>query len=198
VEVPPIVNPYSIVALAAALIGLFPVAIVFGLISFSHPRGRVMALFALLFGIVELMALTGVVMLSGARIPHPHWNAWSSADNVVVTTAAPAVTPAPTPPPITAAPITPSSTAPITVDRGQMCAQTDAALIGAANDGTTVLCLHGTNGYRWTGPYTVSTTVAEGGGKCLAGIDKTARTADGHALVCEGQNGRSTWTLWVE
>ncbi|MBO0856677.1 MAG: hypothetical protein J2P18_23255, partial [Nocardia sp.] len=67
-EVQPIVNPYAIVALIAALVALFPVAIVFAFISFSHPRGRLMAMCALLLGVLEmavgvalLLALTGVV-----------------------------------------------------------------------------------------------------------------------------------------
>jgi hypothetical protein len=73
-----------------------------------------------------------------------------------------------------------------------------AALIGTAADGSTLLCLKSGSGYRWTGPYLVSTTSAEGGSKCIAGTDKTARTPDGHALVCEGGQGHSTWSLWVE
>ncbi|MBF6328857.1 DUF4190 domain-containing protein [Nocardia transvalensis] len=195
VEVPPIVNPYSIVALVAALLGLFPVAIVFGFISFSHPRGRVMALFALMIGIAEVVAIAGYIVLTGVTLPS---TSLRSEPTTVATTVVTV-----TPPPTTtqaaatttpAAPPTVSATAPATVAKGEVCTQAQAGLIGTTTDGSTLLCLRGGGGYRWTGPYTVSTAVSEGGAKCNPATDKTARTADGHALVCE----RNTWALWVE
>ncbi|WP_280255504.1 hypothetical protein [Nocardia wallacei] len=195
VEVPPIVNPYSIIALIAALLGLFPVALVFGLISFGHPRGRAMAMFALLIGMLEVVVLAGVLVLTGVTVPrtvlrsHP---TPASATTVVTVTAAPASAPPPT---TTAA--TPAPAAPPAVAKGETCTQADAGRIGAAPDGGTLLCLRGGSGYRWAGPYTVTTAVHEGGTKCIPGTDTTARTTDGHALVCEGR-GSGTWSLWVE
>ncbi|WP_062994984.1 DUF4190 domain-containing protein [Nocardia mikamii] len=204
VEVPPIVNPYAIVALVAALLGLFPVAIVFGLIAFSHPRGRVMAMSALLLGLAEVLVLAAALVLSGVTLPHTTLGtvpAALSTDTVtsntaVSRTAAPTavVTPPPTPPATTTA--TPAG--PVSAAKGEVCTQAQAGLIGSASDGATLLCLHGSSGYRWTGPYSVSTAVYEGGAKCDAGLDKTARTPDGHALVCEGQGRSSIWSLWVE
>lgn len=201
VEVPPIVNPYAIVALVAALLGLFPVAIVFGLIAFSHPRGRVMAMSALLLGLAEVLVLAAALVLSGVTLPHTTLGTVPAALSTVTSntaasrTVAPTtvVTPPPTPPATTAAPAGPVSAA-----KGEVCTQAQAGLIGSATDGTTLLCLHGSSGYRWTGPYSVSTAVYEGGAKCDPGLDKTARTPDGHALVCEGQGRSSIWSLWVE
>ncbi|MBF6062980.1 DUF4190 domain-containing protein [Nocardia terpenica] len=196
VEVPPIVNPYAIVALVAALLGLFPVAIVFGFISFTHPRGRGMALSALMLGVAEVVVLAGALVLSGATLPHMTFRTQAAptetaATIVSVTPPQPtATTTVPTPPATT----TSTASAPPTVTKGEVCTESQAALIGTTSDGSTLLCLKGTGGYRWTGPYTVSTAVYDGGAKCNAASDKTARTSDGHALVCE----RNTWSLWVE
>ncbi|MCC3318159.1 DUF4190 domain-containing protein [Nocardia africana] len=199
VEVPPIVNPYAIVALVAALLGLFPVAIVFGLIAFSHPRGRVMAMSALLLGMAEVLILAAALVLSGVTLPHTTLGTVpaalstdTAASNTTTRTVAPTTVVAP-PPTTTAAPAGPVSAA-----KGEVCTQQQAGLIGSATDGSTLLCLHGSSGYRWTGPYSVSTAVYEGGAKCDPGLDKTARTPDGHALVCEGQGRSSIWSLWVE
>ncbi|MQY27116.1 preprotein translocase subunit SecD family protein [Nocardia aurantia] len=196
VEVPPIVNPYAIVALVAALIGAFPVAIVFAFVSFSYPRGRFMAACALLIGMLEVTVLLGVAALAGVTVPHLdlHRSSDSSAS-----LGQPSV--APTQPTTTSVPITVTAATPVkppSAAKGEVCTDAQVALIGTASDGSTLLCLHSSSGYRWVGPYSVSTAVHEGGGKCLPGTDKSARTSDGHALVCEGAGATGTWTLWVE
>lgn len=58
------INPYAVVALVAALLGIFPVAIVFGLISFSHRGGRGLAVSALVLGLLEVVALIGGLLLA--------------------------------------------------------------------------------------------------------------------------------------
>lgn len=196
VEVPPIVNPYSIVALVAALLGLFPVAIVFGLISFTHPRGRMMALFAMLIGAAEATALVGLLALYGVTLPHNPFRIQADSTPVARATTTPATAGDVPPLQVTAAPT--ASAARTAVAQGQVCTQAQAALIGTTSDGATLLCLRSSSGYRWTGPYTVSTSVYDSGSKCNAADDKSARTADGHALVCEGQGRNAAWTLWVE
>ena len=213
VEVPPIVNPYAIVALVAALLGLFPVAIVFGLIAFSHPRGRVMAMSALMLGLAEVLILAVALVLSGITLPHTTLRTVPAAVSTDTTgsnseltrTIAPTTTVVPPGTPITTAPVTTTTPAmttapagPISAAKGEVCTDAQGGLLGAASDGSTLLCLHGTGGYRWTGPYSVSTAVYEGGSKCDPTLDKTARTPDGHALVCEGQGRSSIWSLWVE
>ncbi|MFF0456221.1 DUF4190 domain-containing protein [Nocardia africana] len=203
VEVPPIVNPYAIVALVAALLGLFPVAIVFGLIAFSHPRGRVMAMSALLLGLAEVLILAAALVLSGVTLPHTTLGtvpAALSTDTAASNTTTRAVAPTTvvTPPPTAPTTTTAAPAGPVSAAKGEVCTQAQAGLIGSATDGATLLCLHGSSGYRWTGPYSVSTAVYEGGAKCDPGLDKTARTPDGHALVCEGQGRSNIWSLWVE
>ncbi|UOG23743.1 DUF4190 domain-containing protein (plasmid) [Gordonia amicalis] len=55
---PPVpINAYAVISLVAALLGLFPVAIVFGVLAFTRPAGRGIAIAGLLIGILELAAL---------------------------------------------------------------------------------------------------------------------------------------------
>ncbi len=207
VEVPPIVNPYAIVALVAALLGLFPVAIVFGLIAFSHPRGRMMAMSALMLGLAEVLIVAAALVLSGVTLPHTTLSTVPAAVSTDTTgsnsdptrTIAPTTAAAPPPAAVTTAPATTTAPAgPVSAAKGEVCTDAQAGLLGAASDGSTLLCLHGGSGYRWTGPYTVSTAVYEGGSRCDPTTDKTARTPDGHALVCEGQGRSSSWSRWVD
>jgi hypothetical protein len=58
------INPYAVVALVAALLGVFPVAIVFGLLAFSHRGGRGLAVSALVLGVLEIVALIGVLVVA--------------------------------------------------------------------------------------------------------------------------------------
>ncbi|WP_406230883.1 DUF4190 domain-containing protein [Nocardia sp. NBC_01009] len=196
VEIPPIVNPYAIVALVAALLGLFPVAIVFGFIAFSHPRGKAMAVSALLIGVAEATALAGFVVLSGtawtdsvSRANKVAEVSTVAAPPVVVTTVAPTTV---APPPVTT---TSAATNLVTPKKGTACS--DPALIGTGADGNTLLCLAtpASGGYQWAGPYTIATAVQQAGTKCeVSGTTKSARTADGHALACESK----VWAMWTE
>ncbi|MFI5536268.1 hypothetical protein ACIA5H_07720 [Nocardia sp. NPDC051900] len=200
VEIPPIVNPYAIVALVGALLGLFPVAIVFGFIAFSHPRGRVMAMFALLLGVAEITAVAGFVLLTGNRLPDvmnrqsviaptPVASVPTTVERPVATTTAAAPSPAVT--------TTPSaSQGPVT--KGSSCSEAQLGQIGSAADGGTLICLTTSGGYQWAGPHVVATAVQQAGSKCDASGAKTGRTADGRALVCELSGRSGTWVLWTE
>ncbi len=194
-EVQPIVNPYSIVALIGGLVGLFPVAIVFGFISFSHPRGRIMAVFALMLGVAEVTIAAGVLMMSGYTLPHNpfHTDALGTAPASAPTqpeVVAPAPTMVPRPPQTTSA-----ATVSATATKGGTC--TDAGLISTDADGNSLLCLQSGNTNSWSGPYTVSPTVDQAGSTCNPAADKSARTSDNHALVCEGSGHNAAWALWV-
>ncbi|MGY4099352.1 hypothetical protein ACW2Q0_07300 [Nocardia sp. R16R-3T] len=197
VEVPPIVNPYAVVALVAALLGLFPVAIVFGFIAFSHPRGNTMAVCALLLGVLEVVAIAGYVVLSGSnfsdvlsgvsRTPVVSSAALPSTD-AQTAVAQPSVAPTVVAPPATSA-APPTSQVP--PKKGTVC--TEPGRIGTGADGTALLCLASGGVYQWNGPYTIGGTVAEPGSKC-DGSTKSARTADGRAVTCENK----VWVLWTE
>ncbi len=54
-------NPYAVISLAAALLGLFPVAIVFAALAFARPGGRGIAIAGLVLGIVEALATAAIV-----------------------------------------------------------------------------------------------------------------------------------------
>ncbi|WP_280508590.1 hypothetical protein [Nocardia flavorosea] len=208
----PVVNPYAVVALVAALVLLFPVALVFGLISFTYPRGRLMAFAAFVLGAVEAASVVAFVVLprdqvsdlysrvgdvlgvsagSGAAAGVSAEGAVESATAVSVP-APPSVPPVPSAPPVTRA--APEIAAPVAAEQDTACPE--PALIGAAADGTILLCLAGTGsvtGYQWSGPYRVAAAIRDEGGDCTAGAGATARTAAGQALVCE----EGTWALWV-
>ncbi|MFD6159735.1 DUF4190 domain-containing protein [Nocardia sp. NPDC060256] len=201
VEIPPIVNPYAIVALVAALVGLFPVAIVFGFIAFSHPRGRVMAMFALLIGVAEVTALAGVVVVSGNMLP----DSLTRANKPAASVTAPATVaqlPQPTvsavPPPVVTTTASPSTANQSNLKKGASCTEGQVGQIGSASDGGTLICLGTSSAYQWAGPYTVSTAVQQAGAKCDGTTAKTGRTADGRALVCEPATRSGTWVLWTE
>ncbi|MGQ4618519.1 DUF4190 domain-containing protein [Nocardia sp. R7R-8] len=200
VEIPPIVNPYAIVALVAALLGLFPVAIVFGFIAFGHPRGRVMAMFALLLGVAEITAVAGFVLLTGSWLPEvmnrqaviaptPVGPVPTTVERPAATTTAAAPSPAVTP-----TPPTPQGA----VTKGSSCTEAQLGQIGSAADGGTLICLTTSGGYQWAGPHVVATTVQQAGSKCDASGAKTGRTAEGRALVCELSGRGGTWVLWTE
>lgn len=208
----PIVNPYAVVALVAALLLLFPVALVFGLIAFSHPKGRVMALFALLLGLAEAAAVVALVVLPGDVVSEVRSRVDAAAAQVTGTAdathtgeheqpAPPSTTPAPvhtatglgtaaeTPPAAGPTPLVPVA------ELGTACPE--AGLIGNTATGATLLCLAdatSSTGYQWSGPHTVAAQVKEGGTSCATADTLTARTADGRALVCE----RSVWVLWTD
>ena len=63
------INPYAVIALVAALVGLFPVAIVFGILAFGRPTGRGIAIAALVIGVIEALVI-GVVAYSASTSLH--------------------------------------------------------------------------------------------------------------------------------
>ncbi|MFI5719094.1 hypothetical protein [Nocardia sp. NPDC051750] len=211
----PIVNPYAIVALVAALILLFPVAIVFGLIAFTHPRGRVMAFGAFVLGVVEAALLAALVVLPHdgvagmfSRVGDAVSEA-AGSPSAADDPAAPAVPGAvvesaavsiPSPPtrttPAGPPPSTPRSVpAPVPPAAELDTACPEAGLLGASARGDTLLCLAdpaSVTGYQWSGPHRIAEDIREAGGECTPG-GATARTDAGYALVCE----RGEWVLWT-
>ncbi|WP_069160881.1 DUF4190 domain-containing protein [Nocardia altamirensis] len=202
VEIPPIINPYAIVALVAALLGLFPVAIVFGFIAFSHPRGRVMAMFALLIGVAEVTALAGLVVLSGRIVPDdllrankPAATVNLSAQSTTEQKAPPTTTVALSPVTTTVAPT--ATAAPSNLKKGTACTDAQVGQIGSAADGGTLICLRSGTAFLWSGPYNVSTAIQQAGAKCDGSTGKSGRTADGRALICENPGRNGIWALWT-
>ncbi|WP_218720026.1 hypothetical protein [Nocardia sp. MH4] len=191
----PRVNPYAMIALAAALVLLFPIAIVFGLLSFGHPRGRGMAVFALLLGSTEVAALAtvGLVLFGGLDLDVPtlaQETTVTSVSTTVPSHGAPSATPTGTVPVL--------SPAGTVVEKGTPCSADRAGLLGVAADGATLLCLRADGAYTWSGPFRVSGSYYTEGTRCDPTVDKSGRTSDNHALVCEGKAGAGSWVPWTE
>ncbi|MFJ2839458.1 hypothetical protein ACIO52_29235 [Nocardia sp. NPDC087230] len=191
----PRVNPYAMIALAAALVLLFPIAIVFGLLSFGHPRGRGMAVFALLLGSTEVAALAtvGLVLFGGLDLEVPtlaQETTVTSVSTTVPSHGAPSATPTGTVPVL--------SPAGTVVEKGTPCSADRAGLLGVAADGATLLCLRADGAYTWSGPFRVSGSYYTEGTRCDPTVDKSGRTSDNHALVCEGKAGAGSWVPWTE
>lgn len=189
----PRVNPYAMVALAAALVLLFPIAIVFGLLSFGHPRGRGIATFALLLGIVEVavVATVAMVVFGGLELEVPtlaQTTTTASVTTVVSSHGAPTATG-------TVPVVAPAGTV---VEKGTPCSADRAGLLGVAADGATLLCLRADGNYTWSGPFKVSGSYYSAGARCDPAVDKSGRTSDNRALVCEGKAGAATWVPWTE
>ncbi|WP_040835284.1 hypothetical protein [Nocardia brevicatena] len=205
----PVVNPYAIVALAAALLLMFPVAVVFGLLAFGHPRGKLMATTAVLLGAAEVAAVVALIVLPGApiselmsRVENHLAQGTGTAVYEPPATSTPeqnAEVPIPTgtatsEPPADSTTATEQATV---AESGVSCPR--AGLIGTTAAGTTLLCLSDSSsrtGYRWTGPYRVADDIEETGSPCR-GDATTARTVDGRALVCEKTNSGGIWALWT-
>ncbi|MET8794955.1 hypothetical protein ABZV91_00590 [Nocardia sp. NPDC004568] len=203
----PIVNPYAIVALVAALVLVFPVAIVFGLIAFGHPRGRLMAFTAFVLGVGEVAVLAALILLPRDTPGEVFSRVGAAVDEATggqqtteppVSAASGTSESAPTTSPgrsVSTEPSVPASAAtavPPAAEADTACPE--PALLGAAADGGTLLCLTDSasvTGYQWSGPYRVADTIRTEDTDCTG--TATARTAAGYALVCE--NG--TWTLWT-
>ncbi|MFC4372699.1 hypothetical protein ACFO5K_01195 [Nocardia halotolerans] len=185
------VNPYSMVALAAALVLIFPIAIVFGLLSFGHPRGRGIAVLALLLGIGEaaVAAAVAMVVFGGFDVEMP-----ALAQTTAATTSV-AVASQGAPTATRAAPVvvTPPAAADI-VAEDTPCSADQAGLLGVAADGATLLCLRDGDGFTWSGPYRVAGSYYSAGTQCDPSVDKSGRTSDNYALVCEG----GSWVPWIE
>lgn len=199
----PIVNPYAIVALVAALLALFPIAIIFGLIAFSHPKGKGMATLAVLLGLAEVTAVAAFIVLGGSLadgIGTDDMPFAAQADASPVATTTTVVSLAPTTPNAlpTAAVI---ATTQIAATKGTGCAEAQVGAIGQSADGGTLLCLAvtgSTGKYQWAGPYNVGTGQFDAGTTCDPTVSKSGRTADGRALVCEGTGRSGKWTAWTE
>ncbi|MCA2207347.1 hypothetical protein [Nocardia rosealba] len=194
----PRVNPYAMVALAAALVLLFPIAIVFALLSYGHPRGRGIAMLALLLGIAEVaaVAVAGMVLFGGLELEMPALASKAATTPVAVTTTE-AVPSVGAPTSVGSTPVL-SQPAASVVQKGTPCQAEQVGLLGVAADGATLLCLRSDKGHTWSGPHRVAGSYYTEGEPCDPSVDKTGRTTDNHALVCEGKANTGTWVPWTE
>jgi hypothetical protein len=216
--IPPI-NAYAVISLVAALVGLFPVAIVFAILAFWRPGGRGVAIAGLIIGLLELAAVLAIVSGVGNALQDDPIDFTSAA---TTTLSAPTTAPDPTTTPDAPLPPSESSTIPSpttdeylatevpaeSVTLGEYCASRGESMPAA--DGSTAYCsrLAGTDAYVWSGNPTVAsnpdlqqTLDNSTGGSARAGepcYDETAQ-ADGDqgtTLYCNATvNGRLAGNL---
>lgn len=191
------INVYAVISLVAALLGLFPLAIVFGILAFTRPAGRGIAIAGLVLGILELAVL--VLVFFGVASAFTDDSDSSAAQTVTssvfepfvptddttstsTSDAAPATET--TPSPTTTQPEPEPSSGPVLNDT---CSEGQAnALATDANTGQNIVCaFSGENGnYRWVRTAPVSPGTHERGDSCDPAADKVGRSTGGTALLC--------------
>lgn len=151
------INPYAVIALVAALLGLFPIAIVFGILAFTRPAGRGIAIAGLVVGVIELAAVLFVIFGAAAAFTDNSSDGTgsspSSSTTDFTTTSETSNTAVPTSSPVPETPVAESPTQSYestpAVEIGDYCATPDAQAV--ATDGRTAYCSRraGTDAYLW-------------------------------------------------
>lgn len=155
------INPYAVIALVAALLGLFPIAIVFGILAFTRPAGRGIAITGLVLGIIELAAVLFVIFGAATAFTDNSSDgaaparqaAPSSSTTYSTTTPETSNITVPTSSPVQDTPVDESPTrsdeATPAVEIGEYCTTPDAQ--AATTDGSTAYCSRraGTDAYLW-------------------------------------------------
>lgn len=209
------INVYAVISLVAALLGLFPVAIVFGILAFTRPAGRGVAIAGLVLGILELVALllvffgianaftddsdsSSAAQTVTSSVFEPFTSTEEATQAPVTTTQteaeaeAEAETPSPTP---TETEPSPASGPALneTCSEGQV-----NALATDVNTGNNIVCafLGSGGGYKWVQSAPVSSGTHERGDSCDPATDKVGRSTGGTALLCVADpsgNGAGSW-----
>lgn len=197
----PPVNPYAIVALVAAALCLFPVALLFGLAALSRRGGRFITALAILLGLLEVGALTAAIMMAGHTFSGFTVNVTRSGVSAAVATShaaepSSAAVSTPASPAPAAQPDKPVPVAPVT---GTACAKSQSLLVAPTDNGP-VICYAPSPGgsYLWSAPQPMADGVHAKGEACDPAqvLGYVGRTADGHALSCKGGGHAGNWQDW--
>ncbi|MEV0948408.1 DUF4190 domain-containing protein [Rhodococcus sp. NPDC049939] len=183
-------NLYAVISLVAALLGLFPVAIVFAVLAFTRPGGRGIAIAGLVLGIVEALAVAAIVYSGSIAFTVPG-TATASKDSSM-----PADLPTITsPPPATAAPNTTvdeittfdasevtEAPAPVPMLDGDCDPSVDNH--ATAPDGTFLKCTYaGGPRARWVRSEPIIGTASDGD-PCYPPVTGIAVSPEGRDLFC--------------
>lgn len=197
------INPYAVISLVAALLGLFPVAIVFGILAFTRPAGRGIAIAGLVLGVLELAAL--LLAFFGVASAFTDDSESSAAQTVTSSVYAPFTATDETP--STSAPGEPSPTATTDTNEStteaepspatgpvvnESCSQGQVNVLATDVDsGQSIVCaFSGENGdYKWVRTAPVSPGTHERGDSCDPASDQVGRTSAGTALLCVSASG---------
>ncbi|WP_052083250.1 MULTISPECIES: DUF4190 domain-containing protein [Nocardiaceae] len=196
------INPYAVIALVAALLGLFPVAIVFGILAFWRPAGRGLAIAAVVLGAIEALVVATVVYGFGTGL-----TADDSTNAAVYQDYSLPATPAEAPP---ASVVVPSLTTPPAAETTiEMTEEPPLALPAVdescdpavdnhatSSDGTFLKCAYaGRSTARWVRSAPII-AYAEQGESCDPSAPGIAVSPDGVDMVCVS-NGVVDDGYWV-
>lgn len=201
------INPYAVIALVAALLGLFPVAIVFGILAFWRPAGRAIAVAALILGILEALAAGTILYSAGTSLSDAVTDSSPATSYSLPSAQAQALTPASAVPPAlvppTAATTEPEPEATTTVDEPEpttsptVNGDCDTSVDNHATsaDGTFLKCTYaGSTRPHWVRSVPIIGQAAEGE-SCNPAATGIAISPEGQDLFCvsNGRTGTGTW-----
>ncbi|WP_157762148.1 DUF4190 domain-containing protein [Nocardia yamanashiensis] len=190
-----IINPLAVIALVAALLGIIPVAIVFGVLALRHRGGRGMAISALVLGALELVAVLGffAVLVGGSNDTEsatalPRIEITTTTSTSVAPTIESTVVPPPPPAPTTVEPpVVTTTKPPATVAQGATCTRAQVRSFGTASDGSTLVCasMGSANPPRWVAMAgTIAPGVHNAGTACDPDTQAVGRDFSGLAVMC--------------
>jgi hypothetical protein len=188
------------VALVAAGLGLFPVAILFGLAALSRRGGRFITMLAILLGLLEIGAVAAVIMAPGHTLSGFTVNVSRSGVDAAVTRSHPAAPnsaalPATLATAGPAAPVLPWG-APVA---GAACPKSLALLLTPTDSGPLICYASSPTGsYVWSGAQPMAAGVHAKGDACDPAqvLGFVGRTADDRALSCKGNGHAGSWQDW--
>ncbi|MFC9839338.1 hypothetical protein ACFVKB_36880 [Rhodococcus sp. NPDC127530] len=201
------INPYAVIALVAALLGLFPVAIVFGVLAFWRPAGRAIAVAALILGILEALAAGVILYSAGSSLSDAVTDSSPGTSYSLPSAPAQALTPASAVPPAlvppAAATTKPEPEPTTTVDEPEPTTSPtvngncdpDVDNHATSADGTFLKCTYaGSTRPHWVRSVPIIGQAAEGE-SCNPAATGIAISPEGQDLFCvsNGRTGTDTW-----
>lgn len=205
----PIVNPYAVIALVAALLLLFPIAIVFGIIAFTYPRGRGMAWSALVLGCLQLGITMTVIVIGGNAMNDVSFSSRATSEQPTYATPLPTLTETTAPattfsaePEATTSNPPATTTVPARPANGSPCTESMKITTGA--DGHAMVCSGGGGAPRLVWQSTgkpLQPGIHDEGEPCdPSAATRFGQNSAGHVVQCLGpdrQPGQGTNGEWT-
>lgn len=189
------INPYAVIALVAALLGLFPVAIVFGILAFWRPAGRGLAIAGLALGAIEAIAVATIVYGFGTGLTADgSTNATVYQDYSISATpleAPPAtvIVPSLTTPPPAETTVEVTEEPPLALPAVDDSCDPDVDNHATSSDGTFLKCAYaGRSTARWVRSAPII-AYADQGASCDPSTRGIAVSPEGVEMVCVSNDG---------
>lgn len=197
------INPYAVISLVSALLGLFPVAIVFGVLAFWRPAGRGIAVAGLAIGVIEALAVATVLYGFGSLAASDE----STSDTAFADSSLPATTyalpsTAFTLPSVTTPPPPMETTVEATEEPIAASPEVDETCDptvdnhATSSDGMFMKCTYaGSTRAHWVRSAPIIDSYAENGSACDPSVTGLAVSSDGLDMVCVS-NGDGSGGYW--